>query len=155
MFGVVLTPGITLADPTFFENIKKANADDPRAQYRVSLAYAYGQGTDKNSDEAMYWYCKAPAQGNASAQYNYGYAFHWGVNAPQIHKEAAKWFLLSADQSQITPIYYMATYYWQGLAVPKDLIESYKWLYVSLARAKLGNLRSTITGLKQKVSDEI
>ncbi|MBT7488081.1 MAG: sel1 repeat family protein, partial [Rhodospirillales bacterium] len=157
--AAILGPGDALADPAFIENMKKAKADDARAQYKVGLAYAYGRGAEKNADEAMYWYCKAAVQGNAIAQYNYGYAFHWGKNAPQNLKEAAKWFHLSANQGHVAPMYYLATYYQNGSdadgGVPKDLIESYKWLHVSLERAKASKLRKTISSLKNKVSDEI
>jgi uncharacterized protein len=157
--GVFLGPGDAVADPTFIENMKKAKSDDARAQYKVGLAYAYGQGAEMNTEEAMYWYCQAAIQGNAIAQYNYGYAFHWGKNAPLNRKEAAKWFHLSANQGHVAPMYYLATYYQNGSvadgAVPKDLIESYKWLHVSLERVKTSKLRKSISSLKNKVSDEI
>ncbi len=52
-------------------------------------------------------------------------------------------------------MYYLAMDYQTGNGVPKDLIESYKWLHVSLERAKPGKLWKSISGLKQKVSDEL
>ena len=155
LWGAVQGSGDAVADPAFIENLKKTKAGDARAKYKVGLAYAYGQGVEKNADEAMYWYCKATVQGNATAQYNYGYAFHWGKNAPQNLKETAKWFLLSANQGHVAPMYYLATYYQTGRSVQKDPIESYKWLHVSLKRVKSGKLRKSISSLKNKVSDEI
>ena len=48
--------------------------------------YDKGQGTAQNYKEALAWYEKAVAQGDASAQYNLGVMYHNGQGVAQDYK---------------------------------------------------------------------
>src|ERR1051326_3033312 len=49
---------------------KKALEGDTNAQLRMGLAFEFGQGVDKNLEEAMRWYRKAADRGDPLAQTN-------------------------------------------------------------------------------------
>src|ERR1700686_2557834 len=42
---------------------KKALAGDTRAQLQLGIAFEFGQGVDKNFDDAIYWYRMAADRG--------------------------------------------------------------------------------------------
>jgi TPR repeat protein len=58
---------------------KKALAGDTRSQLRLGIAFEFGQGVDKNFDEAMHWYRTAADRGDPIAQTNLGYFYEAGV----------------------------------------------------------------------------
>jgi TPR repeat protein len=55
-----------------------AKEGNPKAQYRVGVMYASGQGVPHNQPEAVKWFLLSAAQGNADAQYNLGEEYALG-----------------------------------------------------------------------------
>ena len=54
---------------------EKALAGDTRAQLRMGIAFEFGQGVDRNVDEAMRWYRLAADRGDPVAQTDLGYLY--------------------------------------------------------------------------------
>ncbi|GBB87800.1 hypothetical protein RclHR1_01430009 [Rhizophagus clarus] len=46
---------------------KAANSGHSYAQYNLALMYEYGKGTEKNINQAIYWYEKSAKQGDQDA----------------------------------------------------------------------------------------
>ena len=49
--------------------LNRADAGDSIAQYEMALRYADGEGVPQDYREAMAWFAKAAANGNANAQW--------------------------------------------------------------------------------------
>ena len=61
--------GISIDKQKAFELYQTAsNLGNHVAQYNLAFMYKEGQGTEKNIDQAIYWYRKSAEQGNQSAQ---------------------------------------------------------------------------------------
>jgi TPR repeat protein len=60
--------------------------------------YAFGDGLPKNNKEALKWYEKAAAQGNAKAQFNLGVMCGTGEGVLQDFVKAYMWLNLAAEQ---------------------------------------------------------
>ncbi len=65
------------------------------AQYKLGMAYSYGQGTQQNDAEAATWYLHAGSQGLAAAQYILAVNYEHGRGVPQDVVEALKWYHLA------------------------------------------------------------
>ena len=77
------------------KNIKRAEAGDPRAQNRLGLAYAQGNGVPQDNAEAAKWYRKAAEQGHGVARLNLGILLAEGRGVERDLTEAYKWTALA------------------------------------------------------------
>ena len=70
-------------------------------QPRITLArcIARGEGVTRNYAEAVRWYRRAAAQGDARAQANLGVMYAEGHGVPRNYIEAYMWYSLAAAQS--------------------------------------------------------
>jgi uncharacterized membrane protein YhaH (DUF805 family) len=84
---------------SFVEKLKKsAHNGDVKAQSKLGLMYAAGDGVMQNFQEAFKWFQKAANQGDVNAQYNLGVMYHNGEGTEQNYQEAAKWYQKAAGQ---------------------------------------------------------
>jgi len=60
--------------------------------------YGNGQGVPQDDAQAVAWFQKAAAQGDADAQNNLGVMYGNGRGVPQNYEEAYVWFSLAAAQ---------------------------------------------------------
>src|SRR5580700_1309361 len=72
---------------------KKALEGDTNAQLRMGLAFEFGQGVDKDLDQAMRWYHMAADRGDPIAQTDLAYLYESGSAGTPDPAEAAKWYL--------------------------------------------------------------
>ncbi|MBF0140086.1 MAG: sel1 repeat family protein [Magnetococcales bacterium] len=76
-----------------------AERGDFKAQFRLGMMYANGQGVQKDDKEAVKWlFSSAYHQGDADAQVMLGYMHEYGRGVPQSYKEAALWYAKAANQ---------------------------------------------------------
>lgn len=73
------------------ENIRKAEAGDPAAQYRLGFNYSEGIGVPQNYAEAAKWWGKAAEQEYSTAQLGLGFLLKEGRGVKQDLIEAYKW----------------------------------------------------------------
>jgi hypothetical protein len=88
-----LTP--TGIDPAL---LKKAQAGDADAEYRVGKEYAKGEVVPQDYSKALMWYERAAQQGNAAAQANLGILYYDSQGVPQDYEQAAMWSRKAAEQ---------------------------------------------------------
>lgn len=74
------------------------NRRDPDVEYEVAERYFNGVGTEKDYEQAAYWYRHAAEQGNARAQYALGLCYYHGKGVEQSDAQAKLWIQRAADQ---------------------------------------------------------
>jgi TPR repeat protein len=107
---------------------KKALAGDTKAQLRLGIAFEFGQGVDKNVDEAIHWYRVAANRGDPVAQTNLGYLYETGGNGFKDLAEAAKWYLRAAVSGFARAKFNLGVLYLQGTGVEKSDEEAAHWI---------------------------
>jgi TPR repeat protein len=107
---------------------KKALAGDTKAQLRLGIAFEFGQGVDKNVDEAIHWYHVAADRGDPVAQTNLGYLYETGGNGFENPVEAAKWYLRAAVSGFARAKFNLGILYLQGTGVERSDEEAAHWI---------------------------
>lgn len=124
------TPNETSKD--FLERFNLAKQGDMNAQYLLGLMYQYGQGINRDYQEAIGWYRKSAEQGNINAQVNIGCMLY---NVSWLHKnydEAVQWFSKAAEQGNKDAQYHLANMYQHGQGVSRNLKEAENWYIKAL-----------------------
>jgi hypothetical protein len=102
----------------------------PIAQYRLGNNYFFGRGgRPKSARQAVYWWQKAAAQGNAAAESNLGYAFRHGLGGlPKSGAQAVYWSEKAAAQGNATGESNLGSAYLNGLGgLPKSGAQAVHW----------------------------
>ena len=80
------------------ELLKKAEAGDAKAQFRLGEMYYYDQSVLQDYNKVIEWFTKSANQGNIDAQFALGDIYHHGLGVAQDYKKAAEWFTKAANQ---------------------------------------------------------
>jgi TPR repeat protein len=105
-----------------------ANNGDVAAMNAMGDWYRAGQGgLPKDNAQAVDWYRKAAAQGNANAQNNLGVMYQngWGVDKDLV--QALDWFRKSAVQGNADAQKNLGVMYQNGWGVDKDYTQAVDW----------------------------
>jgi len=62
----------------------------------LAVAYAQGDGTAKNPQEAGRWFLKAAQLGLADAQFDLAILYERGLGVPQNLTDAYRWYVIAA-----------------------------------------------------------
>lgn len=104
--------------------VERALKGDATAQTNLGVMYAYGDGVQKDSVEAVKWFRKAAEQGYADAQNFLGLMYLAGTGVPKDATEAAKWISKAAEQGFAAAEYNIGCIHAQGIGVTKDINEA-------------------------------
>jgi hypothetical protein len=107
---------------------KKALAGDTKAQLRLGIAFEFGQGVDKNVDEAIHWYHIAADRGDPVSQTNLAYLYENGGNGFKDPAEAAKWYMRAAVSGFARAEFNLGILYLQGTGVERSDEEAAHWI---------------------------
>jgi uncharacterized protein len=107
---------------------RQAEAGDVKAQVRLGLVYASGDGVEADGPEAVKWFRMAADRGDASGEYYLGEMYGTGRGIPVDYAESLKWLRRAADQGEAHAQSNLAAMYAQGLGVGKDEAEAAKWM---------------------------
>ena len=129
--------------------LELAHEGDARAQGLVGFLYLYGNGVQKDRDQALNWYRLASEQGDAGAQSNLCAALS-DENSADLDK-AIYWCRLSAAQGYDGGLFQLGVFYLTGRGVEQSILEAYVWLSLAELRARDPGLRSDAAKLKAKV----
>ena len=106
-----------------------ATAGDPDAMYQLGLRFTQGKGVRRDYGEAVMWFHRAAAEGQADAMWQLGMLHeNEGRGVPTDNSKAALWYGKAARLGQGSAMFYLGTLYWGGRGVRQDLVEAYKWL---------------------------
>jgi tetratricopeptide (TPR) repeat protein len=88
--------------------------------------------------QAMQWYQKAAARGNAEAEYNISWLYDNGFGVTANHAEAVRWYRKSAEQGNAQAEYEVGSDY-DNYPGPSDYAEAMRWYQKAAAQ---GNARA-------------
>ena len=101
LIGMLAVSGCALEakpEPYSPELVKKAEAGDAEAQYKLGRSYYHGEGVAKDYKEAFKWITKSAEQGYAYGQYNLGLCYYEAVGIAKDKEEAVRWCTKAAEQ---------------------------------------------------------
>lgn len=108
--------------------ITRADAGDAEAQFKVGVAYDFGQGAPRNTAEAIKWYTMAANGGHVEAQNSLGSA----LQAEKNFTEARSWYEKASAQGHAHATNNLAYLYDMGLGVSQDRQKGFE-LYTKAA----------------------
>jgi len=111
----------------FEAQMKKANAGDTRAQYKMGVAYMRGTSNNFDKKKAIRWFNKAAAKGYAKAWFRLGQMHYDPKYGMRNYSIAFKWFAKAARKNHGVSQYYMALHYYHGRGVHKDIDYALIW----------------------------
>ena len=92
------------------------------------LVYNNSRGQNKNAaEEAVMWYRKAAAQGDATGLSNLGMSYLVGLGVEKSIDEALKWWYKAAEQGSSAAQYNLGVAFQRGEGVEKSVEEAVKW----------------------------
>lgn len=111
-----------------FDNwMLRAYEGDRDAQFKVALMFSDGTGTEKDIEQAVYWYIQAARQGLASAQYNLGHKYLSGEGTQKNIQKAIQWWIKAAEQEHELAQFNVARAYYGGIGVEKSVENARYW----------------------------
>ncbi len=117
----------------------RAYEGDRDAQFNVALMFSDGSGTNKDIEQAVYWYIQAARQGLASAQFNLGYKYIEGIGTVKDATKALSWWRKAALQDHERAQFNMGRAYYQGIGVEKDIERAKYWFRRAAANDEMGS----------------
>ena len=75
------------------------------AQYKLGVAYAYGEGVKKDLEQAKIWYKKSAEQGYSIAQRSLGNMYTHGEGIEQNKALGLAWYSILAEQGNVMDIH--------------------------------------------------
>lgn len=124
----------------YYQRAVDIDPTNVRAMTRIAMMYKRGLGVKRNYKEALEWYEKAAATGDANSVFNVG-TFHLsGLGVKQSYKEAIKWFTLASEMGCADADYQMGCLYFSGTGVEQDYRQAIDWYQKAAERRYLGAL---------------
>jgi len=131
------------------ENRRKAEQGDAESQFRVGVAYFYGQGVQADEEEALRWVRRAASQknghaldmlnhrtmfqeyqakaeqGDAEAQYKLADCLFYSKGVKSDEVEAMKWYRKAAEQNHAKAQFALGNYYHTKCMMRSFFLRSY------------------------------
>ena len=103
-----------------------AQANHPRAQYRLGILYAHGWGVPKDSIRAVEWFTRSSQNGYAPARYHLGWMYHKGEGVARNDDRAIRLLEQAAGQGMAAAHLALGRFYEHGEGVPADAVLAMK-----------------------------
>ncbi|MBT5049221.1 MAG: sel1 repeat family protein, partial [Rhodospirillaceae bacterium] len=117
------------------------------AQTNLGLMLHYGQGVERDVENAIRWYRVAAERGNSMAQLKLGLTYDDGDGVAKDQAEAAEWYLLAARQGDATAQRKLAYLYATGQGIEPDAAAAFDW-YAEAAKQALSEVWAEIVDMK-------
>lgn len=111
-----------------------ADQGDPVAAYNAGLAYANGQGVERDDAAAAALFRKSADAGYDKGQLLLGIMYSYGRGVPADAAEAFRWYSAAADQGNPNAQFSLANAYMNGAGVQKNQAKADEWLKRSAAQ---------------------
>lgn len=95
--------------------------------YRIAKQYAYGQGVDKDYEQARKYYEEAAGEGNIYAMYSLGNIYYYGQDVEVSYDQAIQYFNKSAIGGNAYAAYRLASMYEKGVGAAVDQEKAQKY----------------------------
>ena len=109
--------------------------------YQDAMAYAFGDGREKNSQKAFELFRSAAEQGHAPAQYRLALAYAYGEGTPVDQELAVDWYQKSAKQNYTIAQRNLAAMYLQGKGVSQDKIKALAWYDIVASKGNVMDIQ--------------
>jgi TPR repeat protein len=159
---VVLTMFVQSGAPQDMAALKaRAEKGDTKAQVRLGVAYATGDGVTANETEAVQWFRKAAEKGDAAGEYSLGEMYLTGRGVRTNLPEGVKWMRRAAEHGDPRGQSNLAVLYAQGQGVPKDENEAAKWMHkaadqgLAAGEFGLGSMYAHGAGVPQNITEAV
>ncbi len=113
--------------PTFEESLKQAEEGDALSQLLVGNAYQDGNGTTKNTQEAIKWYSRAADQGLDLAMISLGEIYKTGDGTDKNYELALEWYQKAVDQDSHFGLTMLGSAYLEGVIIERDYDLAYNY----------------------------
>ncbi|MDR5728543.1 MAG: tetratricopeptide repeat protein [Terriglobia bacterium] len=104
------------------------------AEQQLGVLYLNGEGVQKDSNKAFYWFMKGARDGNRDSEDSLGYAYLSGEGTAQDKAQAFKWFLASANHGNANAQYMTGRAYYLGEGTARDDLLALSWLGMSVVK---------------------
>ena len=104
-----------------------AEEGDFHAQYQLAFMYYYGDGVERNVEEAFDWYRRSAEQGHTLAQHELAGMYGRGEGITQSFQDAFYWYKRAAE-SHVSAQYELAFMYLKGEGTKRDVDEALYWM---------------------------
>jgi TPR repeat protein len=141
----------------------KASAErgDTKAQVRLGVVYATGDGVATNEIEAVQWFRKAAEKGDAAGEYSLGEMYLAGRGVEANLPEGVTWIRRAAEHGDPRGQCNLAALYAQGQGVPRDDDEAAKWMRkaadqgLAAGQFGLGSMYAHGAGVTQSAAEAV
>lgn len=123
---------------SYAEIVKRAQKDDPLAQYKLAQIYRKGDGVSQSDQEALNWLQRSAQAGNPDAQFELGIALRDGDAVVQDFQEAVRWLRSAAEGGNPDAQYELGLMYQSGWGIPQDNVKAYTLFNLAAARGVKG-----------------
>lgn len=113
-----------------------AEAGHAGAQYNLATLYHEGEGVERDTSLAVYWYTKAAEQGDTASQYWLCIMHREGIGVPRDYSEAFYWCHRAAEKGHAAALFAVGQFYFDGLAngFIRDHVRAYIWFTLASAQ---------------------
>ena len=123
-------------DPRLTAWYQQAMAGDSNAMSSLGVAYAIGDGVERDYTQAAVWDRKAAEAGNPTGMAGFGALYANGQGVPLDYQQARKWFQKAAQAGEPSAMANLGIMYEKGNGVEIDRQQSIMWYRKA---AQLGN----------------
>ena len=130
LFSLVIVGGYAEdenAEPYSDDLIKKAEAGDHNAEYRLGICLYNGEGIKSNDIEAIKWLNKAAEAGLPSAQTLLGLIYSSGEGINKNLKKAFEWYIKAAAKGWPDAQTSVGAAYFSGEGIEQDYAKAVEW----------------------------
>ena len=130
ILSLLLIPSFLQADNQFLaDNLQLARQGDPEAQFSLGLLYDTGRESERNPEQAIYWFTRAAEAGIGGACLYLGMKYEFGTGVPQNRAKAQHWYKQAALQGWPQAAFLSGTLY---LSQPRpDPVQGCAWLKIA------------------------
>lgn len=131
------TPGFSRDYPEASRWLSRAaQANHPRAQYRLGILHAHGWGVPEDKVQAVAWFTRSARNGYAPACYHLGWMLHKGDDVLRDEGRAVQLLEQAAEQGMVAAHLALGRFYERGEGVPVDVAQAYKWYTLAVHYAQ-------------------
>lgn len=119
---------------------RAAQANHPRAQYRLGILHAHGWGVPRDRARSVDWFIRSARNGYGPACFHLGWMYHKGDGVPRDDDEARRLLEQAAAQDMAAAHLALGRFHERGEGVPMDVAQALKWyaMAIHFARSEPG-----------------
>ena len=98
------------------------------AMFNLGVAYDFGDGVERDMEQAIMWYERAAACGDVRAMFNLGVTYDIGDGVEMDDAQAVAWYEQAAEAGSDKAMFNLGIMYYNGEGVEADEDMAVAWL---------------------------